>query len=98
MTPACIRALYNLPYPDELASSYNSTSANALGVYAFSGSYCQANLDQFFHDFAPDIPKGTHPQFAPINGAHLVEHKLENSEVELDLEMAYGLTYPQEVT
>ena len=94
MTPACIRALYGIP---------NGSSAKVplhnLGVYETGGAYAQADLDQYFAAFAPNVPAGTHPRLASVNGAAAPANQ-QNSQAEsvLDLDILFSLTYPQPIT
>ena len=55
----------------KLASSYDSDSANTVGVFENIDHYSQKDLNLFFKKFAPNVPQGTHPIPAPVDGAHI---------------------------
>lgn len=93
ITPACIKALYDVP-----DATLNS-SENAIGIFeAFPGQYDQRDLNLWFQRYAPNIPLNTHPELVSINGA-TAPTTVKNGESEsiLDLDLAYSLVYPQTV-
>jgi tripeptidyl-peptidase-1 len=93
ITPACIRALYDIP----AANHYHQD--NTLGVFEFTDVYDQKDLDLFFKYFAKDIPKGTHPKLDSINGATAPTNPQNGgSESIIDLTLAFSLIYPQNIT
>ena len=93
ITPACIKALYQVPKA-ELAADGNS-----LGIFEEGDYYAQEDLNLFFANYTPYIPRGTHPIPAFIDGAHApVALKNAGGESELDFELAYPLIYPQSIT
>jgi hypothetical protein len=47
--------LYDLPSPKEVASGYDSTPANSLGVFEGFGTYNQSDLNIFFERWAPEV-------------------------------------------
>lgn len=102
ISPACIKALYNLPSHEEVARSYGNDPANSLGLFEWGGTYNQSDMDQFFQRFSPYVPIGTHPIPAPVNGAKIQQNGNQgpytNEETELDLQIIYPLIYPQTVT
>ena len=56
MTPTCIRALYDIPSPKELASGYQRGGrGNSAGVFEVGGTYSQSDLDTFFKRFTPEM-------------------------------------------
>jgi len=93
ITPACIRALYNIPKATQ-------NVANALGVLEFSpDAYSQTDLNDFFKAFSPNVPQGTHPTLVSINGGKApVSVKKAGGESDIDFDLTISLTYPQEVT
>ena len=98
ISPACIRALYDIPkdmeYPDGIPRSDNS-----LGIYEDGDYYAQADLDLFFANFTSNIPQGTSPIPAFIDGAIAPVNANEaGGESDLDFELAYPLIYPQTIT
>lgn len=101
MTPACIRALYDLPSPAEVDSSFNSGSGGSLGVFELESVYNQTDLNLFFKKFAPQVPQGTHPKLDSIEGGS-VQKKFVfpgiDSEANIDLDILYSLTYPRTIT
>ena len=72
---------------------------NELGIVEFDQTYDQADLDSFFSTLASNIPNGTHPVLNLMNGAKGpgIPNR-NNSETMLDLELAYPLVYPAEIT
>lgn len=93
ITPACIRALYDIP------TAHHSHSENALGIFEFVlDVYDQEDLNLFFKHFAKDVPRGTHPKLISINNATApTETKSGGSESIIDLNLAYSLIYPQNI-
>lgn len=100
ITPACIRALYSIPPTPEYATSNTPRSGNALGVFESGDTYAQQDLDHFFANFTRHIPVGTHPTLASIDGGEAPEPDAfyGGGESALDLELAYPLIYPQDIT
>ena len=93
ITPACIRALYDIPAVN------HSHQKNALGIFEFINVYDQEDLNLFFKYFAKDIPQGTHPKLDSINGATApTKTKKAGSESIIDLTLAFSLIYPQNIT
>jgi tripeptidyl-peptidase-1 len=93
ITPACIKALYQIP------DATSAKSPNSLGMYEASDTYAQEDLDLFYANYAPYIPKGTHPIPAFIDGATApVSQDKAGGESNVDLEIALSLIYPQTVT
>ena len=101
MTPDCIRALYDIPSPEEVAKSYDSDPVNSVGVFEQGSVYIPKDLDKFFKKFAPNVPAGTRPKLDSIEGAELVLNRTTRifaGEANIDLDIIYSLTYPQTVT
>ena len=99
MTPTCLRALYSLPSPEEIAKFYDSNPQNAVGVFEETSVYRQSDLDKFFHKYAPNVPPGTHPTLDSIEDADLFLPRnlsVLSLEANIDLDIIYSLTYPQE--
>ncbi|KAH6655934.1 putative protease S8 tripeptidyl peptidase I [Truncatella angustata] len=95
ITPACVAALYNIP-PSNVTAPNNS-----LGVFEAELQYWdQPDLDQFFANFTPWIPNGTHPLNEEIDGgvAQTDNISLAGGESMLDLLLAYPIVYPQTIT
>lgn len=95
ITPACIKALYKIP------NAHLNDSVNSLGIYEDGDYYAQADLDLFFAQYAPNVPQGTHPIPAFIDGAQAPvaqDDPTNTGESDIDLDMAYSLIYPQTVT
>ena len=92
ITPPCIRALYQFPevpeYPNNVPRSDNS-----IGIYEGGDYYAQEDLDLFFTKFAPDIPNGTAPTPAFIDGAEApVAVNEAGGESDLDFQLAYPIS------
>jgi tripeptidyl-peptidase-1 len=62
--------------------------------------YTQQDLDLFFANFTPQIPKGTHPIAANVDGGQqsTTDPYYAGGEVSLDLQLAYPIVYPQTIT
>lgn len=96
ITPACIRALYQVPLPQ----LYRPVSVtNSLGVFEEGDYYSQEDLNLFFANFTPWIPNGTHPTPQFIDGAEApVPVADAGGESDLDFELIYPLIWPQKVS
>ncbi|KAL1302615.1 hypothetical protein AAFC00_002987 [Neodothiora populina] len=95
ITPACIKALYMIP------DATLHDSVNSLGIFEDGDYYAQEDLDLFFAQYAPNVPQGTAPIPAFIDGAQAPvaqNSSLNTGESDIDLDMAYSLIYPQTVT
>ncbi|KXS94667.1 hypothetical protein AC578_4884 [Pseudocercospora eumusae] len=90
-TPSCIRQLYDIPL------THNAAPNNSLGMFGLQDIYNQSDLDQFFAGYAQFIPKGTHPKINNVNGGLNVSEYIDGEE-SLDLQMAYPIAYPQNIT
>lgn len=98
ITPACIAALYQIP-PTDLSKPVSKD--NSMGVFESEAQYYdQEDLDLFFANFTPQIPKGTTPIPLNIDGANAVTTNVSDAgeEAMLDLELVYPIVYPQTVT
>ncbi|KAE8354948.1 peptidase S8/S53 domain-containing protein [Aspergillus coremiiformis] len=94
ITPDCIRALYKIPIARAPAHPNNS-----LGIFEQGDVYAQEDLDLFFKTYAKNIPPGTHPIPAMINGAKApISQESAGPESNLDFELAYPIVYPQTTT
>lgn len=98
ITPACIKALYGVPDTPEYPGG-KPRADNSLGIFEEGDYYAQADLDLFFANYTPSIPKGTHPIPAFIDGAEApIDTADAGGESDLDFELAYPLIYPQTIT
>ncbi|KAK4553188.1 hypothetical protein LTR86_009718 [Recurvomyces mirabilis] len=99
ITPACIAALYNIP-PTNLTHPLNPN--NSLGIFESELQFWdQEDLNLFFSNFTPSqIPNNTHPTSLNINGGRAFTNYTNEGGVEsmLDLEIAYPIVYPQNIT
>jgi tripeptidyl-peptidase I len=99
ITPDCVAALYKLP-PTNHSAKPNPN--NSMGIFeAEAQYYSQVDLNLFFKNFTPYIPQGTHPaHYDSIDGAPGPTKNLSQAggEVELDLQLAYPIVYPQTIT
>ena len=92
ITPACIRAMYNISKPTLAASSNN------MGIFENGDVYVQSDLNKFFDTFAKNIPSGTRPSLNSINGAQGTGSVGEaEGEADLDFQVAFPLVYPQAI-
>jgi tripeptidyl-peptidase-1 len=97
ITPACIAALYKIP------PGTSKIRGNSLGIFESELQfYAQKDLDSFFTTYRKDIKNGTHPIGANIDGGMQstkdLFQALAGGEVALDLQLAYPIVYPQEIT
>ena len=97
ITPACVAALYKIP------PGTTKNSKNSMGIFESELQfYTQKSLDSFFTNFSSPvrIPNGTHPIGANIDGGQQSTKDLfyDGGEVELDLQLAYPIVYPQTIT
>lgn len=94
ITPACVAALYKIP-----AANQHVSPNNSLGIFEEGDYYAQEDLDLFFHNLSSNIPQGTHPIPAFIDGAEAPVNVSEaGGESDLDFELAYPIIYPQTIT
>lgn len=90
ITPACVKALYNVP------NATKADPSNSIGIFEDGDFYAQEDLDLFFANYTPYIPQGTSPIPAFIDGAQApVPVTQAGGESALDFELAYPLIYPQ---
>jgi tripeptidyl-peptidase-1 len=95
VTPACVAALYKIP------PGTSKIRGNSLGIFESELQfYTQKDLDSFFTTYRKDIRNGTHPIGANIDGGMQSTKDLHQAgpEVALDLQLAYPIVYPQEIT
>ncbi|KAI9641697.1 hypothetical protein NHQ30_009553 [Ciborinia camelliae] len=92
ITPACVKALYHIPLPSK------ANPNNAMGIWEDGDFYDQEDLNLFFANYTPYIPKGTHPTPNFVDGAVAPVSVTEGGgESTLDFELAYPLLYPQKI-
>lgn len=95
ITPACVAALYKIP-----ANKRKPHPNNSLAVFESELQfYRQEDLDLFFTNFTRQIPNGTHPIAANIDGGQQATDDpfQAGGEVNLDLMLAYPIVYPQTI-
>ncbi|KAH8680763.1 peptidase S8/S53 domain-containing protein [Xylariales sp. PMI_506] len=97
VTPRCIAAWYNIPAADKAHPN------NSLGIYEQISWYQNDDLDLFFASFATNIPQGTRPQNLSIDEAEWFYDTNDTyisiaTEADLDLDAAYPIVYPQNIT
>ena len=94
ITPACIRALYNVPLNNNTAQP-----GNEIGIFEDGDFYAQEDLDLFFANFTPYIPQGTHPTLDSVDGGVApVPVSEAGGESSLDFQLAYPIIWPQQAT
>lgn len=95
LTPDCIRALYRIP-KGSLANANNP-----LGIVEYSfQAFLQSDLDLFFGQFEPRLV-GKGPAVRLLDNAVVQTQNQSsdfNGESDLDLQIAMGLIFPQNVT
>ncbi|KAI9700937.1 MAG: hypothetical protein M1820_006582 [Bogoriella megaspora] len=94
-TPACVKALYQIP------QATKSDPSNNLGVFeAAQGnmqSYNQNDLNLFYQTFASNIPSGTAPKLNSIMNAQAPSPpNLTLLEANLDFQVALPIVFPQQ--
>lgn len=84
ITPACIKALYQIPDADK------ATPGNSLGLYQQGVYFAKSDIDSFYAEYAPYVPQGTYPVPALIDGANFsvpVYSPLNSGEADIDIDM-----------
>jgi len=84
MTPTCIKALYSIPNPTL------ATPCNSLGLYQQGSYFSKSDVNEFFSAYTPEIPQGTFPINASIDGglySVLASSALNSGEANIDIEM-----------
>lgn len=90
ITPICISTLYQIP------PGTKANKNNAMGIFEEGDFYAQEDLNLFFANFTPQIPRGTHPARAFIDGAEApVPVQDAGGESDLDFELSYPILWPQ---
>jgi tripeptidyl-peptidase-1 len=70
-----------------------------MGIFEEGDYFYQEDLDLFFANFTPHIPKRTQPRPAYIDGSEApLDLVGAGGESDLDFELAYPLIYPQTIT
>lgn len=91
ITPDCISALYKVP------KGTKANPNNTMGVFEEGDYYAQEDLNLFYANFTKNIPKGTHPIPAFIDGAQApVPLADAGGESDLDFMLAYPILWPQQ--
>jgi tripeptidyl-peptidase I len=95
-TPGCIQALYGI------TKGTTSTPGNELGLFQSPNfTYSQSDLDYFSKTLYPTIPQSTRPQQYSVDGAadaHGAALDVTNPEPILDLQLAFPIVWPQNIT
>lgn len=94
MTPTCIKAMYGIP------NATRNDGPGAIAVFEDGDIYAQSDLDASFAKYAPYVPQGTHPILESIDGGQApvpADSPANTGESEVDLELIFALTYPQDV-
>jgi tripeptidyl-peptidase-1 len=85
MTPACIKALYGIP------NANKATPGNSLGLFEQGDYFAKSDLDLFYAEYAPNVPQGTYPIPALVDGANFsvpADSSLNGGESDIDIDMA----------
>lgn len=102
VTPACIRALYNIPLADP---NIPVSPTNSHGVFAYYDLYYQGSLDLFNKKYT-NIPAGYEPildaignkNWHPPTEPHARYWKYVRGEGNADIEASMPIIYPQNIT
>ncbi len=91
ITPECIRQMYNISKLDA------AVDGNDLGVFELDPErYSQEDLDAFYAKYATEVPKGTSPTLAAVNGGVApTDQPHAGGEADLDFQIGIPLIYPQ---
>ncbi|QLI69459.1 Tripeptidyl-peptidase sed1 [Metarhizium brunneum] len=91
ITPACIKALYNI------TDSTTAVKGNQLGMFESDNEmHKQSDLDQFYRLYASKIPKGTGPKIDLIDwGSTKPDPNQAVGEAALDFDVSIPVIYPQ---
>ncbi|KAK5129907.1 hypothetical protein LTR08_002708 [Meristemomyces frigidus] len=95
ITPSCIKALYDIPSPRF------SDAVDRMGLFETYDAFSQGDIDLFFQHYAPWVPQSTSPEVISVDGgtAPVAPSSVRNGgESDIDIELAYSLIYPQQVT
>ncbi|KAJ3473869.1 hypothetical protein NLG97_g10094 [Lecanicillium saksenae] len=90
ITPECIRQLYKIPLENK------PEYVNDIGIWESGDTFDQEDLDLFWKNYAKNVPAGTTPKLALINGATApVRQQDGGGESLLDFQIAYPIIQPQ---
>ena len=91
ITPQCVQALYKFP------NGTKADPSNAMGIFEDLGDvYAQEDLNLFYANFTPYIPKGFGPTLKGIDGGKAPNPVSQaGGESDLDFELAIPILYPQ---
>lgn len=91
ITPQCVQALYKFP------NGTKADPSNAMGIFEDLGDvYAQEDLNLFYANFTPYIPKGFGPTLKGIDGGKApIAVGQAGGESDLDFELAIPILYPQ---
>lgn len=83
--------MYNISKLDE------AVEGNDLGIFELDPQrYSQEDLDEFYAKYASEVPKGTGPELASVNGGKApTDQSHAGGEADLDFQIGIPLIYPQ---
>ena len=87
ITPPCIKALYQIPN----AETIGAVPGNSLGLFEQGSYFNKEDIDLFYAEYAPYIPRGTYPIPALIDGANYsvsIDSSFNSGEADIDIDMA----------
>lgn len=88
ITYACWRYLYQIPD----ASTIPASAGNSLGLFEQGDYFAKKDMDSYYKQFAPFIPKHTYPVGASIDGGDYdqpyTDTALVTGEANLDINIA----------
>lgn len=80
----------------KIPDANNPEYKNSLGIWETGDTFDQEDLDIFFKKYAKNVPAGTKPELALINGATApVSPANAGEESLLDFDIAYPIIQPQ---
>lgn len=92
--PQCLKAIYNI------STLTTAQPNNTIGIWgALDQVFSQVDHDMWYTWKAPQIPHGTIPFYKALNAGPLPSAPVGSGiEAELDVQVAYGIVWPQQVT
>jgi tripeptidyl-peptidase I len=90
-----------LNYCSGIPTNNTAVSGNSVGLYESGDAYSQVDIDLFLATYAPEVPQGTAPTLASVDGgvAPVAPDSYHNSgESDIDIDIITSLVYPQTIT
>ncbi|KAK1244299.1 hypothetical protein MKX07_003098 [Trichoderma sp. CBMAI-0711] len=91
-TAVCYRALYQIP------ATSHPVAGLEPAVYESGDTFAQADLDSYYHKYAPWIANGTHPRILSVDGGEAPvapDSEYNTGESDIDIDIIQTLLWPQ---